>query len=126
MKEKVAIIDSLGAHGSSHHFYLFGQAKGLERSGVNVSIYTNNVTNNPNYDGVKFYQFYKDLFGGKSKLVSGFRYILGSVFSLFHAKFNGVKICHYHIFHVSILVFFDFILSKILDNMKSKKTRIST
>ena len=27
MKEKVAIIDSLGAHGSSHHFYLYGQSK---------------------------------------------------------------------------------------------------
>ena len=52
MKEKVAIIDSLGAHGSSHHFYLFGQAKGLEKSGVNVSIYTNNVTKDPNYEGV--------------------------------------------------------------------------
>ena len=70
MKEKVAIIDSLGAHGSSHHFYLFGQAEGLEKSGVSVSIYTNNVTNNPNYNGVKFYQFYKDIFGGKSKLFS--------------------------------------------------------
>ena len=42
MKEKVAIIDSLGSHGSSHHFYLFGQAKGLEKSGVDISIYTNN------------------------------------------------------------------------------------
>ena len=58
MKEKVAIIDSLGSHGSSHHFYIFGQAKGLSKSGVDVSIYTNNVTNNPNYDEVKFYQFY--------------------------------------------------------------------
>ena len=29
MKRKVAIIDHLGAHGSSHHFYLFGQARGL-------------------------------------------------------------------------------------------------
>ena len=114
MKEKVAIIDSLGAHGSSHHFYIFGQAKGLSKSGVNVSIYTNNITNNPNYDGVNFYQFYKNIFGGKSKVFSGFRYILGSFFSLFHAKFNGVKICHYHLFHVDILVFFDFILSKIL------------
>ena len=114
MKEKVAIIDSLGAHGSSHHFYIFGQAKGLSKSGVNISIYTNNVTKNPNYEGVKFYQFYKDIFGRKSRLFSGFQYILGSVFSLFHAKFNGVKICHYHLFHVDILVFFDFILSKIL------------
>ena len=77
MKEKVAIIDSLGAHGSSHHFYIFGQAKGLSKSGVNVSIYTNNVTKDPNYEGVKFYQFYKDIFGGKSKLFSAIRYVFG-------------------------------------------------
>ena len=114
MKEKVAIIDSLGAHGSSHHFYLFGQAKGLSRAGLNVVIYTNNVTDNPNYNRVHFYQFYKDIFVGKSKLFSAIRYIFGSTLSLFHAKFNGVKICHFHLFHVNILVFFDFILSKVL------------
>ena len=36
MKKKVAIIDSLGAHGSSHHYYLFGQADGLINAGINV------------------------------------------------------------------------------------------
>ena len=29
MKIKVAIIDSIGSHGGSHHYYLFAQAKGL-------------------------------------------------------------------------------------------------
>ena len=114
MKEKVAIIDSLGAHGSSHHFYLFGQADGLSKCNLDVSIYTNNVTPNPNYEKVKFFQFYINIFKSKLKIVSGVRYILGSVFSLFHARFSGVKICHYHLFHVNILVLFDFILTKIL------------
>ena len=114
MKEKVAIIDSLGAHGSSHHFYLFGQAKGLVKSAVNVSIYTNNFTKDPNYEGVKLYHFYKDIFRGKSRFFSAIRYIFGSVLSLFHARFNSVKICHFHLFHVNILVFFDFILLTIL------------
>ena len=41
MRKKVAIIDSLGAHGSSHHYYLFGQANGLINAGIDVSIYTN-------------------------------------------------------------------------------------
>jgi len=114
MKEKVAIIDSLGAHGSSFHFYVFGQAKGLSKSGLDVSIYTNNVTNNPNYDEVKFYQYYKNIFGSRSRLLSGFRYIFGSILSLFHARFSGVKICNYHLFHVNILVLFDFLLTKML------------
>tara|TARA_B100001029_G_C15053245_1_gene452371 strand:- start:55 stop:1203 length:1149 start_codon:yes stop_codon:yes gene_type:complete len=114
MKEKIAIIDPLGAHGSSFHFYVFGQAIGLSKSGLNVSIYTNNITNNPNYHRVNFYQYYKNIFHSKSRLISGFRYVYGSIFSLFHAKFSGVKICHYHIFHVNILVFFDFLLTKLL------------
>ena len=38
--------------------YLYGQADGLAKSGVNVSIYTNNITENPNYNGVSFFQFY--------------------------------------------------------------------
>ena len=114
MKEKVAIIDSLGAHGSSHHFYLFGQADGLSNCGVNISLYTNNITANPNYKGVKFYTFYKNIFEGKFKLLSGLKYIFGSIISIFHATFSGVKICHFHLFHVNILVIFDFVLSKML------------
>ena len=114
MKEKVAIIDSLGAHGSSHHFYLYGQSKGLVDNNVDVTLYTNNVTRNPNYEGVGFFTFYKNIFSSKIRILSGLKYIFGSILSLLHAKFSGVKICHFHLFHVNILVFFDFILSKIL------------
>ena len=39
---KIAIIDTLGAHGGSFHFYTFGQAMGLMNNGVDVSLYTNN------------------------------------------------------------------------------------
>ena len=53
MKRKVAIIDPLGSHGSSHHFYLFGQAKGLIENGVKVSLYTNKNTENPNIQKLK-------------------------------------------------------------------------
>jgi len=114
MKEKVAIIDSLGAHGSSHHFYLYGQSRGLAENNVDVTLYTNNVTQNPNYEGVSFFTFYKNIFSSKTRIISGIKYILGSIVSLLHAKFSGVKICHFHLFHVNILVFFDFILTKIL------------
>ena len=113
MKEKVAIIDALGAHGSSHHFYLYGQSKGLSENGVDVSIYTNNVTLNPKYSGVNFYTFYKNIYGGKSNLLAGIKYIVGTIFSVIHAKISRVKICHFHIFHVNILVLFDFIFSKL-------------
>ena len=54
MKQNIAIIDPLGAHGSSHHFYIFGQSIGLINSGVDVSLYTNNKTTNPRITGLKF------------------------------------------------------------------------
>ena len=111
---KIAIIDSLGAHGSSHHYYLYGQVYGLSKLDLDVSLYTNNSTNNPNYKTVDFFQFYKNLFKSKYKIISGIRYIVGSLCSIIHARYKGVEICHYHIFHVNILVLFDFLLTKIL------------
>ena len=59
MKRKVAIIDPLGAHGSSHHFYLYGQLDGLRNNEVDVRIYTNKKTEDPCIRGVRFYQTYE-------------------------------------------------------------------
>ena len=61
MKKKVAIIDHLGAHGSSHHFYLFGQAKGLIENSIKVNLYTNSSTINPLIKDLKFFQYYNCL-----------------------------------------------------------------
>ena len=44
MNIKVAIIDSIGSHGSSHHYYLFAQAKGLIENKVDVTIFSNKKT----------------------------------------------------------------------------------
>ncbi|MEE2953716.1 MAG: glycosyltransferase family 4 protein [Bacteroidota bacterium] len=114
MKHKIAIINSLGSHGSAFHFYLFGQAKGLINKGLDVYLYTNNKTTNPNIRGLNFFQFYRKLFDSKYKIFSGFRYIIGSTLSILHARIQGCQIIHYHIFYTNILVFFDFCLTKLL------------
>ena len=62
MRIKAAIIDPLGAHGSSHHFYLYGQLNGLKNNGVDICLYTNNKTVNPNIEDVKFHSCYNNLF----------------------------------------------------------------
>ena len=36
--KKIAIIDTLGAHGGAFHFYSFGQCMGLIKNGCNVTI----------------------------------------------------------------------------------------
>ena len=98
MNRKVAIIDPLGAHGSSHHFYLFGQALGLLKNDVDVSLYTNNETASPEINGLKFFTFYKEIFKSKSKIISGIKWIIGTIFSVFHADFQE--------FLFSIFIFF--------------------
>ena len=114
MKRKVAIIDPLGAHGSSHHFYLFGQAEGLINNGCSISLYTNNETDNPHLDGVSFFSFYKNIFKSRSKFISGIKWVVGSIFSIFHARFSGVRVFHFHIFYTNVLVLFNLLLVKLL------------
>ena len=112
MKKKVAIIDHLGAHGSSHHFYLFGQAQGLIENNVLVNLYTNASTINPKIKGLGFYQFYKRIFN-TNKIIAFFRYFIGSLRSHIHAKISKCNIFHYHLFGSSALVVFNMILAKI-------------
>ena len=114
MNRKVAIIDTLGAHGGSFHFYAFGQAIGLVNNGVNVSLYTNNETANPKISGVKFFTFYKNIFKNNFRIISGINWILGTIFSVFHARFSGISIFHFHIFYTNFLVLFNLLFVKIL------------
>ena len=114
MKNKVAIIDTLGAHGGSFHFYTFGQSIGLINSGIKTSLYTNNETINPKIDGLNFFSFYKNVFASKSKIKNGIQWIFGSFRSIFHARFSGASIFHFHIFYTNILIFFNIILVKLL------------
>lgn len=114
MNRKVAIIDPLGAHGSSHHFYLFGQAEGLIKNGISVSLYTNNKTDNPEIKELKFFTFYHNIFSSNSNFLSGLKWIMGSLFSLIHARFSGASVFHFHIFYSNILVIFNLLLVKLL------------
>tara|TARA_B100001142_G_scaffold253883_1_gene254695 strand:+ start:1484 stop:2632 length:1149 start_codon:yes stop_codon:yes gene_type:complete len=114
MKSKVAIIDTLGAHGGSFHFYSFGQCIGLLNSGVDVRLYTNNETPNPEIKGLQFFSFYKDIFACRYRSVNGLRWIVGSIKSIFHARFSGVSIFHFHIFYTNILVLFNVLLVRLL------------
>jgi len=114
MNRKVAIIDTLGAHGGAFHLYTFGQSIGLINNGVDVSLYTNNDTSNPKISGVKFFTFYKNIFKSKFRVISGIKWIIGTILSVFHARFSGISIFHFHIFYTNILVLFNLLFVKIL------------
>ena len=114
MKNKIAIIDTLGAHQGSFHFYTFGQSMGLINSGLEVSLYTNNETSNPNIDRLRFFKFYNNIFKSKSKLINGARWIFGSIKSIFHARITTISIFHFHIFynlnHLGLILLIFFLL----------------
>ena len=118
MERKVAIIDPLGAYGSSHHFYLFSQAKGLLKSGVDVSLYTNKETENPNISELNFYSFYGFLFSRRSKIIRVLKYLIGSITSVFHARIKGVSVFHFHVFRTRSNMFFNTVLVKLLFGKK--------
>ena len=114
MKRKVAIIDTLGAHGGSFHFYTFGQCIGLSNAGVQLSLYANNETENPHIKGVNFYSFYNNLFSSKYKWISGLRWVVGTLKSVLHARLQGISVFHLHIFYTNILILFNLFLVKLL------------
>jgi D-inositol-3-phosphate glycosyltransferase len=114
MKRKVAIIDTLGAHGGSFHFYTFGQCIGLSNAGVQLCLYSNNKTKNPHIKGVNFYSFYNNLFSSKYKWISGLRWVFGSLKSVIHARLQGISVFHFHIFYTNILTLFNLLLVKLL------------
>ena len=68
MKIKVAIIDPIGSHGSSHHYYLFAQAKGLIENKVDVTIFSNKKTYLSSLGKIKVENTFGDIFKTKRKL----------------------------------------------------------
>ncbi len=114
MNKRVAIIDPIGAHGSSHHFYLFGQSQGLIKNGCNVSLYTNTETADPKINGLDFFTYYKEIFSSKFKVINGLKWIIGSLYSILHARFSHNCIFHFHIFYTNFLVLFNLLLVKLL------------
>ncbi len=113
MNKRVAIIDPIGAHGSSHHFYLFGQSQALIKSGCNVSLYTNTETADPKINGLDFFTYYKEIFSSKFKVINGLKWIIGSLYSILHARSSHIRIFHFHIFYTNFLVLFNLLLVKL-------------
>ena len=106
MKIKVAIIDPIGSHGSSHHYYLFAQAKGLIENKVDVTIFSNKKTYLSSLAKIKVENTFGDIFKTKGKLANAIFYVIGILKSFFIAKFSSHNFFHLHFFDFNILNFF--------------------
>ena len=85
---KVAIIDPLGGHGSSHHFYLYGQADGLVENKISVSLYTNNKTNFKLIDK-KFFDYAKSFNPNKVKTCRE-KYVIVNQLDIFESIYKKI------------------------------------
>jgi len=106
MKTKVAIIDPIGSHGSSHHYYLFAQAKGLIENKVDVTIFSNQKTYLSSLGKIKVENTFGDIFKTKGKLANAIFYVIGILKSFFKAKVSSHNFFHLHFFDFNILNFF--------------------
>ncbi|OEU69189.1 MAG: hypothetical protein BA863_00115 [Desulfovibrio sp. S3730MH75] len=110
---KVSIIEPVGSHGGMD-YYDFGLCSGLAKAGVEISLYTCDETRIKNGGSLEIVFAYQRIFGGQSKWLRGARYIKGTLHSLIKSRIEGVRICHFHFFHVGILELFNVIMAKIL------------
>jgi len=106
MKIKVAIIDPIGSHGSSHHYYLFAQAKGLIENKVDVTIFSNKKTYLSSLGKIKVENTFGDIFKTTGKLANAILYVIGILKSFFKAKVSSHNFFHLHFFDFNILNFF--------------------
>jgi len=93
---------------------LFSQAKGLLKSGVDVSLYTNKETEDPKISGLNVYSLYGLLFSSKSKVIRALKYLIGSIISISHARIKGVSVFHFHLFRTRSNMFLNALLVKLL------------
>jgi glycosyltransferase involved in cell wall biosynthesis len=95
-------------------YYDFGLAGDLARSGVDVVVNTSDETGIPTDAQFSVRHNYLGVFGGAPLLLRGFRFIVGTVWSLCSAVFEGRRIVHFHFFHVGIMEAFNVGLARIV------------
>jgi D-inositol-3-phosphate glycosyltransferase len=110
---KIAIIEPVGGHGGMD-YYDIGLLRGLVGANSSCYLYTCDETYPPRDLEDLVYRFYDGIYGSAPSWFRALKFMIGSIKSLFHAKYHGAEICHLHFFNIGILEFFNFLLSKIL------------
>jgi len=94
---KVAIIDPLGGHGG-HHYYVDGIATGLQKAGMEITVYTVGETAIRGNEPYRIEVVFRGLYGSDPALLRGLRYVRGLFRSVFLAWHQKCRIVHLHFF----------------------------
>ena len=96
---RISMIEPIGGHGGNE-FYDFGLCEALGKY-CNISFYTCDETHlHETYNlKTKTYKLYQKIYGKSYPLLRAFRYLLGALRTVIHAKKNNSNIGHVHIYH---------------------------
>ncbi|HCS65806.1 MAG TPA: glycosyl transferase [Cellvibrio sp.] len=113
MKFDLAMIEPVGGHGGMD-YYDFGLCSGLSHSGVRVILYTCDETTEPVYLTFIIRRWYQGIYGKKSILIRGIRFLLASIRVFTDVLWKRIPTVHFHFFDVGILQFGLIALAKLL------------
>lgn len=109
----VAVIEPVGSHGGCN-FYDFSLCRSLVRAGVRTRLYSCDKTVCDSGELFELHTPYRRIYGSDPSWKRGLRFLRGSIVALMGSRLNGTKIAHFHFYHVSILEFFNILLSRLL------------
>lgn len=109
---KIAIIEPVGGHGGMN-YYDFGLLDGLGSVGTVAALYTCDETEIPVSHAHHTHRFFKRIYGNSPKFIRFLRFAIGLLRSLLHARLNGAKLVHFHIFHYTPLEFLEIIVTRL-------------
>lgn len=110
---RAAIIEPVGGHGGMNP-YDFNLCGGLASAGVDVALFTSDVTKPPIIPHFSFRPVYRGIFGGAPKWKRALRYIRGTMSALGASVREGRRICHFHFFSVGPLEALNVLLARML------------
>ncbi|MEN8154319.1 MAG: glycosyltransferase family 4 protein [Acidobacteriota bacterium] len=111
---KVSIIEPIGGHGGLE-FYDLGLCEAAYTQQVDATLYTCDKTKlHLEYEhAYNVVLAYKNVFGPSNKIFRGLRYIRGTISSLVDSIRRGSNIAHFHLFHFSLLEYFNLLIFRI-------------
>src|SRR4051794_22373790 len=107
----LSIVEPVGGH-RGNEFYDFGLCKAIADERMDVTLYTCNETTLDTERNFNFQvkKFYHRIYGKAPKIIRGIRYVIGSFRTFFHAKKNGSRIVHFHLYHFAFREFLNLYL----------------
>lgn len=107
---KIAVVEPVGAHGGMD-FYNHQLCEALAEAGCKVTLFTSSgfPTDNRHHELILYYQ---GVFGRDPKWIRAIRFLIAAVRSLSLARRLGIKVTHFHIFHVGLLQYINVLLAR--------------